>query len=295
MPNTLEDRDWEVLLDAISNEECTPFLGAGACFGVLPNGTDLARELAEEYDYPLGKDDDLARVAQFVAVEYNGIYAKRQIIKRLKNVAPPNFDEPDEPHSVLAALPLPIYLTTNYDDFMIQALRYRKKNPKRKLCRWYRRMKREKSVFDSDFKPNIAEPVVFHLHGNTEEVDSMVVTEDDYLHFLISISEDQDLLPPSIREVFVSTSLLFMGYRLADWDFRVLFRSLISYLRRSNARSHVSVQLLPTGATVSEEEKKRARRFFNHYFGSQNIHVYWGECREFAAELRTRWEALNNG
>lgn len=296
MPNTLEEREWQILIDRISDKKCTPFLGAGACFGTLPTGGELAHELSQKYRYPLDGGDDLARVAQFLAVEYeDGIFPKDQIVKRFAKIAPPNFDEPNEPHSVLASLPLPIYITTNYDDFMMKALQYQNRDPRRELCRWNERLKNHPSHFDSGFTPSVAEPVVFHLHGHTEVEDSMVLTEDDYLDFLISISQDQDLLPLLIREAFASTSLLFMGYRLADWDFRVLFRSLVSYLNRSNARSHVSVQLLPTGATVSDDEKERARRFFDHYFRNQNIHVYWGACREFTADLKARWEALNGG
>ena len=34
----------------------------------------------------------------------------------------PDFRAPSEPHAVLADLPLPIYMTTNYDDFMVKAL-----------------------------------------------------------------------------------------------------------------------------------------------------------------------------
>jgi len=296
MPNTLKDRDWEILLGRISNKKCTPFLGSGACFGILPTGREFAHELAQKYKYPLDGGDDLARIAQFLAVEYeDGIFPKDQIVKRFEKVGPPNFDESDEPHSVLADLPLPIYITTNYDDFMIKALKHRNRKPRRELCRWNERFETQPSHLDADFIPSIAEPVVFHLHGCTEVEESMVVTEDDYLDFLVSISQDQDLLPLSIREAFASTSLLFMGYRLADWDFRVLFRSLVSYLNRSNARSHVSVQLLPTGAAVTDDESERARTFFDHYFRNRNIHVYWGTCREFAADLRARWEALDSG
>ena len=36
MPNTLSEEDWEILLRRIDKGKCTPFLGAGACYGVLP-------------------------------------------------------------------------------------------------------------------------------------------------------------------------------------------------------------------------------------------------------------------
>jgi len=296
MPDTLAEQDWEILLRRIKKQKCTPFLGAGACFGALPLGSNLAQELAHKYKYPMEGSHDLARVAQFIAVQYgDGIFPKEEIQSRFENIEPPNFNDPDEPHGILADLPLPIYITTNYDDFMFRALEDRKRNPKRELCRWNDRIKNQPSEFDSNFTPNVHNPVVFHLHGHTEVLDSMVLTEDDYLDFLISISKNENLLPPQIQAAFTNTSLLFMGYRLADWAFQVLFRSLVGYLNISGARSHVSVQLLPVGDTVSKEEKEQVQKYFDRYFGKQEIHVYWGTCREFITDLRTRWEAFNGG
>ena len=69
MAGRLEERDWELLLRRIKNGKCTPFLGAGACYGVLPLGSDIARKWAQEYHYPLHDSNDLARVAQFLAVQ----------------------------------------------------------------------------------------------------------------------------------------------------------------------------------------------------------------------------------
>jgi hypothetical protein len=157
MPNTLEERDWNLLLRRIKAGKCTPFLGAGACFGALPLGGEIAREWAQEHQYPLEDCHDLARVAQFLAVQYDPMFPKEEILEQwFKGVAPPDFTVPDEPHGVLADLPLPIYMTTNYDDFMLQALKSRNKDPKRELCRWNQLVKGQPCIFESEpgFRPN---------------------------------------------------------------------------------------------------------------------------------------------
>jgi len=136
MPKTLEENDWKVLLSRIKKEKCTPFLGAGACYGSLPLGCDIARKWAEEFDCPIEDCSDLVRVAQFLAVQNDPMFPKEKILECFEDIEPPDFSEPDEPHGVLADLPLPLYMTTNYDDFMIQALKSRNKDPKRELCRW---------------------------------------------------------------------------------------------------------------------------------------------------------------
>lgn len=295
MPNTLEEPHWEILLRRIKSGRCTPFIGAGACFGSIPLGRKLASELAKKYNYPLEGPDDLVRVAQYIAVQYDAPFAKEEIQTLLENVTPPDFGEPNEPHGILADLPLPIYITTNYDDFMMQALRSRNRNPRRELCRWWNeRVRNQESIFDSGLVPSVADPVVFHLHGYFEVLDSLVLTEDDYIDFLISISEKHDLLPLRIEQAFTETSLLFLGYRFADWDFRVLFRRLASYLTGNRAQVHISVQLLPVGDTVTEEEKEQVQKHFDRYYQRLEIHVYWGSCREFATDLRTRWEAAKS-
>jgi hypothetical protein len=290
MPKTLEERDWNLLLRRIKAGKCTPFLGAGACFGAIPLGSRIAEKWAQKHDYPLEDCRDLARVAQFLAVQYDPMFPKEEILERFfRNVDPPDFTQPDEPHGVLADLPLPIYMTTNYDDFMVRALRSRHKDPKRDLCRWNKLVKDQPSIFESEpgFNPTPANPVVFHLHGHDEVPESLVLTEDDYLDFLVNISRDQTLLPLRIQRALTGASLLFIGYRLADWSFRVLFRGLVSSMEASLRRISVAVQLSP--------EDQNVQNYLADYFGNINVKVYWGTAREFSAELRERWEGFSNG
>ena len=151
-------------------------------------------------------------------------------------------------------------------------------------CRWNRLLQAPAdSRLESD--PSPANPIVFHLHGEIGRPDSLVLTEDDYLDFLIRISRDQDLLPPRIRQAFADASLLFLGYRIADWDFRVLWRMLVVYLETSLKRKHISVQYVPLEENATEEQKRLAAEYLDRYFGEQNIRVFWGNCREFTAEL----------
>src|SRR5262249_18861218 len=126
MPRKLDETDWDVLLRRIKVGKCTPFLGAGACYGVLPLGSDIAREWAEKYEYPLEDSSDLARVAQYLAVTRDPMHPKERIAAQLENVQTPGFTETDELHGLLADLPLPVYITTNYDNFMVKALQHRR-------------------------------------------------------------------------------------------------------------------------------------------------------------------------
>jgi hypothetical protein len=295
MARLLNDGDWNLLLRRIKKGKCTAFLGAGACHGVLPLGGEIATQWASDHKYPLDDCSDLAKVAQFLAVTEDFMSPKERIAERLEGAPPPDFTKDDEPHALLADLPLPIYITTNYDDFMIQALKNRKRDAKQDFCRWNKYVSEEQSVFDRqpDYVPTVANPLVFHLHGACRVPESLVLTEDDYLDFIVSVSRDQSVIPAQIQKALTGTSLLFLGYRMADWDFRVLFRSLISYTTLSTAKAHVSVQLLPLGANYSDEQKAQAQDYLDRYFEKLDTRIYWGTCREFAAELRKRWTDFN--
>jgi hypothetical protein len=297
MENALEENSWKLLLKRIAIGKCTPFLGAGASFGVAPLGSDIARAWAKEHKYPLEDCTDLARVAQFLAVQEDAMYPKEQILEEwFKDIEPPDFTDPDEPHRLLAELPLPVYMTTNYDDFMVQALRSRDKEPKQVLCRWNKLVQDEPSGSDSDFKANVANPVVFHLHGHRGVPDSLVLTEDDYLDFLVNISRDQKhILPPRIQAALAGTSLLFIGYSLSDWNFRVLFRGLVASTEKTLRRTSITVQLLPQSSDAQESTQKQVQQYLDAYFGQENMKVYWGTARDFAKALRQRWKEFKNG
>jgi hypothetical protein len=298
MANTLSDRDWENLMRRIKEKKCTPFIGAGACAGTLPLGSEISRKWADEYKYPLSDKWDLARVAQFMAVDQDDMTPKEDIQRQFKEIGPPDFTRPDEPHALLADLNLPIYITTNYDSFMYLALKHRQRDPKRELCRWNRFVEMEEtSVFASGYLPTSANPLVYHLHGHYDLPQSLVLTEDDYLDFLVHLSSDQKLLPPAIQGALAGTSLLFIGYSLSDWNFRVLFRGLIGSLGASLGYMGVAVQLAPNITDDVENSPARAQHYLDTYFEKIQkikVRVYWGDIKEFTAELRQRWEKFLN-
>jgi hypothetical protein len=263
--------DWDTLLGRVSTGKCTPFLGAGAVTPALPLGSEIAVRWASEHGYPLEDCHDLARVAQYLAVERDdGMWPKELIAKELGSLTLPDVTAPGEVHAVLARLPLSIYITTNYDDTMCTALRAAGKDPHREICRWNRGAEVEAEpspLSDGTYIPTPANPLVYHLHGHRELPESLVLTEDDYLDFLVALAREPDLLPHLVTRALAAHSLLFVGYRLADWDFRVVHRGIVSSLAGSLRRLNVTVQL-PDPADAQ---------------------VYWGNSADFAAELAQRW------
>lgn len=296
----LSDKDWRTLLGKIRMGYCTPFVGAGAADGVLPLARRFADELLCEEEigspsrYPLPDRGDLARVTQYLAVTHkDGTWPKMKIAERVRRNARPDFEDENEPHRTLADLDLPVYLTTNYDDFMAAALQRKGRKVVREFARWMRRLKADNhSLFDVGYEPSINEPVVFHLHGHADFHESLVASEDDYLDFLVNISQDlvtspsdikqKAILPLRIRRALTSTTLLFVGYSLNDINFRVILRGLVGTLERSSRNIHIAVQLSSGSARELDE-------YLEQYFRwTLDLSVFWGTARNFSAELRER-------
>jgi hypothetical protein len=116
----------------------------------------------------------------------------------------------------------------------------------------------------------------------------MVLTERDYIDFVIHMNSqpERKLLPPIIRIALSSTTLLFVGYRLEDINFRVIFQYLLDSLG-IRFRSRSIAVLLPPGFAV--DKKMQAQQFMDKRAKSMfKTDVYWGDALEFSAELRKR-------
>ena len=283
---TLTDRDWDMLLARIDEGRCTPFLGAGAAASALPLGPGLARSWARLESYPLEDRYDLARVAQFLGVERKDLQWPKDQVCSVINAASglPDFSHPSNAHAVLARLPIPLVLTTNYDNFMVDAFKQQRKKPQYEVCRWTELSRTVPTPLrdDATLEPHVATPIVYHLHGHHDIPHSIVLTENDYFHFLLQISQQQDLIPHQVKYALARTSLVFIGYRLADWDFRVLFKGVVDPVAKTGEMLGVTVQL-PRAQDAS-------RYLSTYYERMMNLKVFWGSADEFASELWERWQ-----
>ena len=298
-----KDQDWETLLPRIKAGTCTPFLGAGVNDVILPLGKDIAEGWAKEWNYPLESKSDLAKVAQFLAIHLEDqMRPKETVCAQLNNYQKPlDFSDDHNPINILAKLPFPLYVTTNYDELLFRAIEHHGRSMNRKpvfeFCRWKDGGSDKSSYFrrGTKFTPSVQTPMVYHLHGHASVPASLVLTEDDYLDFLVNMSKDlSGFLPARIQEAIAGSSLLFIGYGMADIDFRVLFRGLLGNLKLALGRTSVAVQL-PYDDT--HPNKANAEAYITQYIAKMNrespVRVYWGNARKFAEDLWGRWSKFN--
>jgi hypothetical protein len=289
----IRETDWKVLIDKIRRRQCTPFVGAGLSEPHVPLGSAFAESLAREFGYPLTDVWNLPRVAQFVATSHGDAqFAKGQVADRILACerTPPDFADPLQPHRILADLRLPMYLTTNYDRFMTRALEMVVPEVDTRVCRWnYETRLAEEAMIGT---PTLDRPLVYHLHGVATNIGSILLTEDDYVDFLMEAQADMaQVVPAPIQEALGTTSLLFVGYSLNDWNFRVLMRSVMRKINKSSKRMNISVQLPPADESIAPDRRDEAESFLCDYLGTEQVTVHWGDARSFLTELRRRWEA----
>ena len=314
-----DDQDfakWPTIARSIARGRCTPILGPGLLEALIGSTRDLARRLAERHHFPLAPEDrdDLPQVAQYLAVHQDLDYLRDELTRLFRERLVTSGEGPaadrsldqllssagarrraataDEPHRILAALPLPLYLTANPDQLLADALREAGKAPQSRICPWNRYGERNEMEQLPLAPLSVQSPLVFQLFGRLDDPESLVLTEDDYFRYLIGVTRNEDLFPREVGSALVNTALLFLGFRLEDWNFRVLFQSVMNLagaeLRRRH--THVAVQLDPQeGAFL---DPRAAREYLTTYFGPSsalqyqtNISIYWGSAEDFLREL----------
>jgi hypothetical protein len=314
-------KKWPTLLGHISGRKCGPIIGPGAIESLVGTTRDIARRWADVYRYPMApyEREDLPQVAQYLAVNQDkdtmraelAESLRREILRRhgsrLAAEAPADINglieqvwtrrwagEETELHKVLARLPVEIYVTTNLDNLLARALQDEQKHPEVDFCRWNDIYDAPESIFrrDPGYRPSVERPLVYHLFGRLAVPDSLVLTEEDYFDYLIGVTRKQrDSIPSVVRRALVNNALLFIGFQMHDWPFRILFRSIMQQEGHEKGRnvSHVAVQVDPEEGRLLEPEA--ARDYLKSYFLDANVSIYWDSAEDFARELQGRVRA----
>ncbi len=314
---------WPALLGSIGSGKCTPILGPGLLDGFIGSTREVAHRLATIHHFPLAPfaRDDLPQVAQYLAVNQSVAFMRDEVEREFRHAIHARATEvthalgtrasllqllsaagtaaranPDDPYRVLATLPLPIYLTATPDPLLADALRAANRPAQVQKCPWY--VGEKVYVSPESDPPSPEVPLVYHLLGHLDDIDSQVITEDDYFRYLIGVRANVALILDYVQRALADTALLFLGFRFDDWSFRALLQSMLrlSGGQRRSQYAHVAVQIDPQEDVTLNPQA--ARQYLKDYFGpasaqayQANISVYWGSVEDFVRELRMRWEA----
>lgn len=217
------------LIEQAQRGNCVLFVGAGISVSQngLPSGAQLAEELAHRCGYR-EQDMSLPKVAQ----HYEMMLGRQALISYLCDRLDSPRYKPSDAHRVIADTPFKVIITTNYDVLLEQALRSVGK-------RFMKLVSNKEVAFADESKV-----IIVKIHGDVQQMESIVITEDDYWDFFRT--------RPNIAELLgyyaATKTLLFIGYGLADPDFNRIClevsRNLGKYKRRAYA-----IQLQPSEYT----------------------------------------------
>ncbi len=262
------------LIKHIKAGECILFLGAGVNIVPPDNspfkysseespplGSKLSKILAEICDFknkiPYGEETNLQRVS--LCFELHPMLGRNELINELTRQLI-NGKKASPILKMLASLPFRIFVTTNYDNLLEQALREFQKEPKVIVYN-----PNQETTPDMGSDPTEKNPLVFKMHGDLNMPESIVITDEDYITFIQRMTDKDKYypVPETVRYRMQRWPTLFIGYSLLDYNLRLLFRTLRWRVDKAIVPPSFSVDIGPDPLILKVyQDEKRFITFF---------------------------------
>jgi hypothetical protein len=225
----------ETVAEIVKSGRSILFLGAGVHYPSPPGsrytyteaecpplGSRFSVELAKKCGFADHFAKETTGNLQRVSMCYEITNDRHKLIEEVKQAVHVN-KKPSPALLALARLPFSLIITTNYDQLFEKALREVGKDP---VVGIY---DKNEYTTTTDF-PNASEkePFVFKLHGDIQKPDSIVITDEDYIQFVLRMTDKDTFhpVPMTFRYNFTRWPTIFVGYSLLDYNLRLLFKTL---------------------------------------------------------------------
>jgi len=132
---------------------------------------------------------------------------------------------------------------------------------------------------------SLEQPLVYNLFGSLVEPDSLLLTENDLLDFLVHMVKNSPPLPWDLtsRLSAANTSFLFLGFGFRHWYLRVLLHVLKAHTDRTNFSL-----ALEDADFFAHSDRSRTALFYYAQHRIQFRHASW---QAFAEALNQRFAA----
>jgi len=311
--------NFDSIADEIEARKFTPIVGWGLAEGIYGSKIELSERLAVEKRVPFEAhhQGELALVSQYLQLtarsDANALNALKErmrldVLVRVKGRVPDDLSnftlsavlnaagklqraDENDPYRIVARLPATVFINASPDSLLIEALTEAGKTPTIRTPHW---KFTQANTEPEKLNPTETNPLVLHVFGHFADPDSLVLGEDDYLDYLMGVAQNQALISNVVKEAVANRALMFLGFSLMDWSFRVLFRIIMNLMagarNRQSRKPNVAVQVEPDGSLFSGTEE--AKYYLQKFYGPSNIEVFWGTSEDFLAAL---WPKLKAG
>jgi hypothetical protein len=194
-------------------------------------GAELSRRLAQESDYPGVDSTRLDEVASWA----EAFFGRRKLVSAMAKGMTGSDIAPSPLHKILAALPFPVVITTNYDHLFDDALRRAQTlegTPKEPVIDVYHTHSRTSSSSAEKYEePSEHRPHLIKIFGDIDQPETVVVTPEDHVRLTTrvgkAVTNYRDPINSYLRWHFTRDERLIIGYHQPpDYGIRVFFGSL---------------------------------------------------------------------
>jgi hypothetical protein len=298
-------------LIAEEEESCLLFLGAGAGFDArrkhLPTAAELGQELAKECKLEWHEYVPLSTVAFY----YEFFYGREELNRFLKDrIADPGLQPSTTLERLMEVIAIleklkrvVLVVTTNYDQHFERAYEAAfGKKPNVIVYNGGMDANDPTAALHSGLAKNLRtwQPnrgtFLYKMHGCITQATgrNLVVTEEDYVNFLSNALSDfpTKRLPTYLLGRIEESSILFVGYSLSDWNFRVIYKATAERASPNGVPTKESFAIQYIDMTEAKPIDQLRWASPVEFWGKKNVKIINADAALFVEDLVTALREL---
>lgn len=238
-------RQWTTLVSELQDGRCILVLGPEVPMSTAAeeHGESVVEAIADQLRSILNEESvnipktTLAETSQHYADYFTEHEMRSMVASVYKSI---ESNDPSYIHSLIAALPFHLILTTAHDNLLSKAMLSVDKQPVNKSFRLRGIASHSSATLppdavDTEFgcSYNPEAPNIYHLFGAAGEPNEMVISEEDITDFFLAlIREKAKRIPVGMASMMqrVSHRYLFLGFGIRQLHLRVLIKLFIKAL-----------------------------------------------------------------